>query len=705
MKRIVFSVVAAGLVALAPSARAQSTADLAQTGAFVASLQNADGGFAATKGGPSTLGTTSTAIRVLKNVGGSIPDVLGCVKYVASCRDAGSGGYAPTPGGKPDVRTTAVGLMALAELLMANDEIVDGAIGYFGKHAKDFEEIRIAVAGLEAVKKPSPDFARWTKQVEETRNADGTFGRGPSQARDTGGAAAALLRMDVKLDHREAVVKTLREAQTADGAWTKGEGPADLEATYRIARCLYMLKEAPNLETLAAFIARCRQADGSYAVRPGAKGDLQGTYYATTVGGWVKRLGGEPALVETAGFVPLFNGHDLNGWEGDTSLWSARDGMIVGTSPGLKHNDFLATEKSYGDFILKLTFRMVGDEKSNSGIQFRSVRIPGHEMSGYQADVGKGYWGCLYDESRRKMVLTKASEKAVESVNTSGWNTYVIRAIGDKVVLTLNGVTSVTYTEPDAAIARTGRIAVQIHAGGPMVVQFKDILIQPLPDPTTDRVTEPGFHARTVKTEQGERKYSVFVPNGYDGTKTFPVVLFLHGSGERGDDGTVSAKVGLGAAIQQNPAAYPFLAVFPQAQKTWKPGSDDIKAAIAALDDVLTHYKADRRHVVLTGLSMGGSGSWGLAHTEPQRFTAVVPICGRGEVDWAASMKGLPVWAIVGDADGAQTVRNVRAMVQSLREAGSLARETEYRGVGHNSWDRAYNDPAVIKWMLEQPAR
>lgn len=706
MQRILVCLALPALV-LAPSARAraQSTADLSRTGTYVAALQNPDGGFAAKAGGPSTLGTTSTAIRVLKNVGGSIPDVLACIRYVSLCRDQESGGFAPTPGGKPDVRTTAVGLMAVAELLTADEAILKGAVGYFSKNVQGFEDIRIAVAGLEAVRTTSPDFEKWTRQVREMRNPDGTFGQGASQARETGGAAAALLRMGVELDQRDAVLKALRDGQRPDGAWSKGEVPSDLEATYRIMRSFFMLKQSPDLDKLTDFLARCRHDNGSYSVQPGASGDLQGTYYATTVLRWVRLLKGEPALVETAGFVPLFNGTDLSGWEGDTALWSARDGMIVGTSPGLKHNDFLATEKSYGDFILKLTFRVLGDENSNSGIQFRSVRIPGHEMSGYQADVGQNYWGCLYDESRRKMVLAKASPAALKTVNRGGWNHYVIRAIGGKVVLTLNGVNSVTYDESDPAIARTGRIAVQIHAGGPMVVQFKDILIQPLPDPTPDRLTEPGFHLRTVKTTHGERKYSVFVPTGYDGSKSFPVVLFLHGSGERGEDGTLSAKVGLGAAIHRRPEAYPFLAVFPQAKKTWKADSDDARDALAALDDVLATYKADRRRVMLTGLSMGGAGSWGMAHTQPDRFVAVVPICGSGDVEWAPSMKALPVWAIVGDADRDRTVRNTRAMVEALRAAGASARETEYRGVGHNSWDRAYNDPALIEWMLAQTPR
>lgn len=702
MKRLQFGSAVFLVVLGTVVARAESPAELQQTASLVAALQNPDGGFGPAPGQPSTLNTTSSAIRILKHTGGSIPDVLACIKYVKSCIDAESGGFAPTPGGKPDVQTTAVGLMAIDELKLPSDDLATKAAQYFAQNAKGFEQVRIAIAGLEAAKKTSPEFPRWKELIESMRNADGTFGKGLEQARVTGGAAAALLRMGLPLEKREAVVAALKAAQRPDGAWGSGDGGSDLEASYRIMRCLYMLKEKPDVDKLTRFISRCRQADGSYSVKPGVPSNLSGTYYATIILRWARLVNGESPVVETAGFVPLTNGRDLTGWEGDQALWSARDGMIVGTSPGLKHNDFLATEKSYGDFILKLSFRLIGADGSNSGVQFRSVRVPGHEMSGYQADIGQNYWGCLYDESRRNKILEQAKPAAINALRKSDWNQYEVRALGNHIVLRLNGVVSVDYREPDSDIARTGKIALQIHAGGPMEIQFKDLFIQELPTPTTGSDLQPGFHVRTVKSDDGDRKYTVFVPNGYDGQKPFPVALFLHGSGEKGDDGVTSAQVGLGAAISGHPADYPFLAVFPQAKTNWKADSADIKNALAALDDVLATYKVDRSRVMLTGLSMGGAGAWGLAAAHPERFSVVVPVCGQGDTKSAESLKGLPVWTIVGDGDRDQTVLNTRAMVEAIRAAGGKARETEYRGVGHNSWDRAYNDPALIKWMLAQ---
>jgi hypothetical protein len=241
-----------------------------------------------------------------------------------------------------------------------------------------------------------------------------------------------------------------------------------------------MLKEKPDAEKLRAYIARCRQSEGGYAASPGGKGSLGTTYFAAIILRWLRLLDGAPSVLEAAAFTPLFDGKDLEGWEGNTSLWSARDGMLVGKSPGLDHNEFLATRQNYRDFILSLRFRIV-DGHGNSGVQFRSVRIPGTEMSGYQADIGENYWGCLYDESRRNKVLVKASSAALESLRKDDWNHYVLCAVGDRITLYLNGVPSVVYREDDPGISRDGQIAVQIHAGAPMEAQFRDITLSVLP--------------------------------------------------------------------------------------------------------------------------------------------------------------------------------------------------------------------------------
>jgi hypothetical protein len=184
--------------------------------------------------------------------------------------------------------------------------------------------------------------------------------------------------------------------------------------------------------------------------------------------------------------TPLFNGKDFTGWEGDTAkTWRIEDGIIVGGSleAVVPRNEFLCTEKSYGDFELKVVFKLTGDKtKANAGIQFRTKRIPKHhEVSGYQADMGQGYWGALYDESRRNKVLAMPDAKVIEKlVKHDDWNEYVIRCEGPRIRLWLNGTQTVDYTETDDKIDRTGIIGLQVHGGAKAKVFYKSVTIEEL---------------------------------------------------------------------------------------------------------------------------------------------------------------------------------------------------------------------------------
>ncbi|QJW97563.1 3-keto-disaccharide hydrolase [Frigoriglobus tundricola] len=185
--------------------------------------------------------------------------------------------------------------------------------------------------------------------------------------------------------------------------------------------------------------------------------------------------------------VPLFDGKTLAGWEGDTEkTWKVEDGAIVGGSLGavVPRNEFLCTTKTYENFELKVTFKLIGEKaKANAGIQFRTKRIPKHhEVSGYQADVGQDYWGALYDESRRNKVLAKPAKDVIEKlVKHEDWNEYVIRCEGPRIKLWLNGTLTVDYTEGDEKIERRGIIGLQIHGGAKAKVFYKTITIEELP--------------------------------------------------------------------------------------------------------------------------------------------------------------------------------------------------------------------------------
>lgn len=183
---------------------------------------------------------------------------------------------------------------------------------------------------------------------------------------------------------------------------------------------------------------------------------------------------------------PLFNGTDLGNWDGDPGVWRVRDGAIVGGSPeGNPRNEFLATTRRYRNFVLKLDYKLVGTEGFvNGGVQFRSVRVaqPPHEMSGYQADIGAGHSGCLYDESRRKKFLARATDEQIKRLEKPGdWNRYEIRCVGPRVELTLNGERTVAYVEEDASVGADGFIALQIHGNCKAEIAFRNVTVEELP--------------------------------------------------------------------------------------------------------------------------------------------------------------------------------------------------------------------------------
>lgn len=186
--------------------------------------------------------------------------------------------------------------------------------------------------------------------------------------------------------------------------------------------------------------------------------------------------------------APLFDGKTFEGWEGDIgAVWRIEQGALVAGSLDKKqeNNNFLATTRKYGDFELSLKWKLVGTEGFvNGGVQFRTERIPNHhEVSGYQADLGKGYDGALYDESRRKKMLAQPSPELLAKVQKplGEWNDYRIRAEGNHIQIWLNGLQTVDYTEADPRIASSGIIAVQIHGNATSIVRYKDLMIEELP--------------------------------------------------------------------------------------------------------------------------------------------------------------------------------------------------------------------------------
>jgi hypothetical protein len=183
----------------------------------------------------------------------------------------------------------------------------------------------------------------------------------------------------------------------------------------------------------------------------------------------------------------LFDGESFTGWEGDTQkTWHIVERSLVGGSlrETVPHNEFLCTTRSYTNFDLRLKVKLTGTGFVNGGIQFRSRRLtdPAFEMSGYQADMGEGYWGSLYDESRRNKTMALSQAILIPHIlKANDWNDYVIRCEGPHIRLWLNGVLTVDYTETEQQIPLSGLIGVQIHGGGKAEAAYKEISIAGLP--------------------------------------------------------------------------------------------------------------------------------------------------------------------------------------------------------------------------------
>jgi predicted peptidase len=241
--------------------------------------------------------------------------------------------------------------------------------------------------------------------------------------------------------------------------------------------------------------------------------------------------------------------------------------------------------------------------------------------------------------------------------------------------------------------------------------------------------TETGFLDRTVALGDTEYRYQIYVPREYTPDRKWPVVLFLHGSGESGDDGLLQTEVGIGGAIRRYRDRFPCIVVMPQCRPNhiWT-GAMEVQA-LQALEETAYAFNGDRDRIFLTGLSLGGLGTWSIAVRHPGRFAAIVPICGwivlpqqdlsaNDESYWsrhgicpddpdpfkAASEQigATPVWVFHGDADEVVAVEQSRQMVTALEAAGGNVQYTECPGVGHNVWEMAYADEALMPWLLTQ---
>jgi dienelactone hydrolase len=213
----------------------------------------------------------------------------------------------------------------------------------------------------------------------------------------------------------------------------------------------------------------------------------------------------------------------------------------------------------------------------------------------------------------------------------------------------------------------------------------------------------------------------LFVPENYTPQKKWPIVLFLHGAFERGDDGRKQVDVGLGPYVKARSKSFPFLVVFPQAKQrigqavkqTWSPASPDGRLALQILESVEKEFRVDHKRRILTGWSMGGYGVWQLAAADPRRWAALVPLSSGGDGSIANKLKDVPVWAFHGADDRIVPPDESRSLIAALKQAGGRPRYSEVADVGHYVFKVAYDNDELFRWMLnpefsetsEQPLR
>lgn len=256
---------------------------------------------------------------------------------------------------------------------------------------------------------------------------------------------------------------------------------------------------------------------------------------------------------------------------------------------------------------------------------------------------------------------------------------------------------------------------------------FALFLVVPLLSCRTMRPQETGFLIRTVTVNGTAYPYSVYVPRAFDRSRKWPVILFLHGSGERGVDGLRSTQIGAAAAIRHEPERVPAIAVFPQAPVDTRWIGEPADAAMAALEKSIREFEGDRSRIYVTGLSMGGYGTIHLALANPKRFAALVIVCGGllphpsttavqrsplipEDADpyafVAQSLRTTPIWLFHGADDQVVPADESRRLYEALQKAGATdAHYTEYPGVNHNSWDRAYAEQEMWRWLFAHSTR
>ncbi|HSG69561.1 MAG TPA: prolyl oligopeptidase family serine peptidase [Planctomycetaceae bacterium] len=226
------------------------------------------------------------------------------------------------------------------------------------------------------------------------------------------------------------------------------------------------------------------------------------------------------------------------------------------------------------------------------------------------------------------------------------------------------------------------------------------------------------YQPKVFETEQGDLPYRFLTPEKFGDGETYPLVIFLHGAGERGIDNKKQLVHGLKEFVTPaNRKNYPCFIIAPQApeEKRWvevewtldehtmpETPSEPLRLTFELIGKLTKELPIDRSRIYITGLSMGGYGTWDALQRKPELFAAAVPVCGGGDETQAGKLEQIPIWAFHGDKDTVVKPHRSVNMVEAVNKAGGEAKLTMYEGVGHNSWNQVYADPAMMKWLFSQ---
>lgn len=454
------------------------------------------------------------------------------------------------------------------------------------------------------------------------------------------------------------------------------------------------------------------------------------------------------ANLDDTGFVTLFDGTSLDGWHVSAQTghsrtsenksggkWVIEDGAITGSQDIPGNGGIILTNQSFGDF--EVIVEMKNDYGPDSGLFLRSndkgqayqYMVDYHDNGNVAGIYGEGLPGGLhfrnYELGKEPTDFTALDRKTDPRAAAFGspvnaeqwrqlwkhgeWNQLRARIVGNPPQITtwINGVKFMQFQDNQVRTTPTGMIALQVHGGGDFTKQFvryRNVKVKTFGgvEPTAGKEVWQKFESKKIPGDA--LPYLLALPTDYKADETKrPLLLFLHGAGECGVDLNLVKVHGPPKLVEKKPGDFPFIVVSPQAPINEVPIIDrwDPRLLVELVDQVAAKYNADPDRLYVTGLSMGGYGTFRLCAHYPKKFAAAIPICGGGWTNYAEPLSQTPMWIFHGTDDEAVPLERSLELVRAVRKRGGKPLFTVYDGVAHDSWTLTYDNPEVYAWLLK----